>query len=301
MTRRLVYEVMCSVSGDRKRKLDKTMAELQDRWGSAAVRRLGQMQRGSVPHVPTGFPALDKALAIGGLPSGRITEIVGIPTSGMATLTLTIAARAQKRSGIIVYIDLGHNFDPEFAVQCGLDLNHLVLVRPQDGYQALHVLQDFVAGGGIAALVFDGDPVYFEDSQAAMALAATLNKIIAPLSQSTCLLLFLTSLSPSSSSPDSTASKSTANGYPNGSIIPHHAAVRLHLQHVKWLYKEGDISGYNARIIVAKNKLGPAGKQVSFSIQYRELNHFETLTTTAIDHPPPRLRAERSLIEGAAT
>jgi len=282
------------VNGDRKQKLNETMAELQDRWGSSAVRRLGQMQRGSVPHVPTGFPVLDKALAIGGLPSGRITEIVGIPTSGMATLTLTIAARAQKHSGMVVYIDLGHNFDPEFAAKCGLDLDQLVLVRPKDHYQALHILQDFVAGGDIGALVFDADPSHFKDSQAAKALAATLNKIIAPLSQSTCLLLFLTSLSSSSSATNTP----TTQGYPNGSIIPHHSAVRLYLQREKWLYKEGDISGYRAQIVVAKNKLGPAGKQVNLSIQYSGMSHFEALTTTTIDNSPSQLKAAGSMMDG---
>jgi hypothetical protein len=151
------------VNSDKMQKLEKTMAELEDRWGFSAVRRLGQVLRSSVPHVPTGFPALDNALAIGGLPSGRITEIVGSPTSGVVTLALTLAARAQELSGSAIYVDLGHNFDPQFATHCGLDLNNLVLVRPKDAFQALSILHDFVAGGAIGAIGPDylpTEPVY---------------------------------------------------------------------------------------------------------------------------------------------
>lgn len=298
---------MWRVSIDRKQKLEETVAVLQDRWGSSAVRRLGQMQKTSVPHVPTGFPALDEALAIGGLPSGRICELVGIPTSGMATVALTIAGRAQDQSGTVVYIDVGHNFDPDFAAHCGLDLDRLLLVRPGDVYQALHILQDFVASSGIGALVFDADQSLFRDPQPAKTLATTLDRIIAPLSQTTCLLMFLTSLSSSlSSSPpnrlaDRSPSPPSLTGYPNGSIIPHHSAVRLFLQREKWLHKQGDISGYRAQIVVAKNKLGPAGKQVNLSIQFAGTVSCEIVTTTADEAIPSTKGNERSDNDGGGS
>ena len=256
------------------------MAELQDRWGSSAVRRLGQMQRGPVPHVPTGFPALDAALAIGGLPSGRITEIVGVPTSGMATLALTISAQVQKRSGPVFYIDLGCNFDAEYADYCGLDLNRLVLIQPKDAFQALHILQDFVAGGGIGALVFDVEPSTFNDPQHTKALATTLDKIIAPLSQTKFIVLFLTSKKASKNAWNKTASSYSLIGYPGDSIIPHHSSVRLHIQREKWFYKDGDICGYQALIVVAKNKLGPTGKEVSFSVFFSGSNSVNSVIAT---------------------
>jgi recombination protein RecA len=197
----------------------------------------------------------------------------------MASIALTIASRAQDRTGTVVYIDVGHNFDPDFAAHCGIDLNRLLLVRPGDVYQALHILLDFVAGDGIGTLVFDADQSLFSDLRPAKALASTLDRIIAPLSQSTCLLMFLTSLNSTSGS-SSTASLSS---FPNASLIPHHSAVRLFLKREKWLYKQGDISGYRAQIIVAKNKLGPAGKQVNVSIQFAGTVSLETVTTTGED------------------
>jgi recombination protein RecA len=282
------------VSSDRKQKLEKTVAILQDRWGSSAVRRLGQVERTTVPHIPTGFPALDEALVIGGLPSGRISEFVGIPTSGMATVALTIAGRAQDQSGTVVYIDVGHNFDPDFAAHCGIDLNRLLLVRPADVSQALHILQDFVASSGIGTLVFDADQSLFREPRPAKTLVTTLDRIIAPLSQTTCLLMFLTSFS-------STPSQPSLTGYPNGSIIPHHSSVRLFLKREKWLYKQGDISGYRAQIVVAKNKLGPAGKQVNLSIQFAGTVSCEAVTTTADEAVPSTTGNERSDKDGGGS
>lgn len=281
---------MWKVSSDRKQKLDETMAELQDRWGSTAVRRLGQAQRNPVAHIPTGFPALDEALTIGGLPCGRISEIVGIPTSGMATLALTIAARAQDHSTPVVYIDVGHNFDPDFASRCGLDLNQLILVRPQETNQALHILQDFVSGGGIGVLVFDADQTHFSDPPLAKTLATTLDKIIAPLSKTKCLLVFLTSLR--------STGGSSLNGQGTSSIIPHHSAVRLSIRRDKWLYTEGDISGYRAQIVVAKNKLGPSGKQVDLSIQFSGRVFIKALDLTSEEDGPSRA-GHGALIKGS--
>ena len=259
------------MESDRKEKLEKTMAALEDRWGSTAVQPLGQRLRSPVPHLSTGFPALDKATGIGGLPTGRIIEIMGNGTSGAVTLALTLVARAQSEPGSVIYIDLGDNFDPVFAANCGLDLDQLVLVRPRDASHALSIMHDFVSEGSTGALVFDADHSFFSDTQSTKALAMTLDRTIAPLSQSSCLLLFVTSSYVKVSSPDI----QTRNASPNGSIIPHHSAVRLQLQREKWLYKDGDISGYKAQVSVVKNKLGPAGKEIKLSIWLYGRSSFE--------------------------
>jgi recombination protein RecA len=52
-------------------------------------------------------PTLDKALAgIGGIPRGRLIELLGAPTLGMATLALKIMAEAQAAKDVAAYMDL---------------------------------------------------------------------------------------------------------------------------------------------------------------------------------------------------
>jgi hypothetical protein len=109
--------------------------------------------------------------------------------------------------------------------------------------------------------------------------------------------MFLTSLSSASRLPDTPS----LTGYPNGSIIPHHSAVRLFLQREKWLYKQGDISGYRAQIVVAKNKLGPAGKQVNISIQFAGTVSCEVVTTNVDEAVPSTKGNERSDKDGGGS
>ena len=252
------------MAADKKQKLEMTVAALQKKWGTRAIRRLRtKEQRIVIPHIPTGFPALDDALEIGGLPRGRISEIVGIPTSGMATIALRTIANAQKEASHAIYIDPAQTFDPEYAARCGLALERLLLVRPYNMHQSMAILQDFIKNlgpdsDGIPILIFDTPINLLTDSKQLQHLATTLDRIAVPLSQSICALLFLVSLP--------NQSNSTMKSYPPGSTLPHHAAVRLFVKRERWLYKQFDIHGYQAQVVIAKNKFGPGGRQVSIAI-----------------------------------
>jgi recombination protein RecA len=206
---------------------------------------------------------LDKALTIGGLPRGRISEISGVPTSGMATVALKIIAQDQSQSsaGGAIYIDPAHTFDPEYAVRCGLELSQLILVRPYDMEQALTILADFILSGGVSCLVFDAPASVVTDAQPAQVLSTNLGRLIAPLSQSGCVLLFLTSL-PAGTDPETAKSLLSSVG----SALPHYASVRLHIQRERWIYRKRDIRGYQAQVAVIKNKLGPAGQEATIEI-----------------------------------
>ena len=243
------------VDPEKKRKLEETVAALQARWGTQAVGRRIPEQ---IPHLPTTIPALDEALVIGGLPRGRISEIIGVPTSGMATIALQIIASAQKQARTAIYIDPDHTFDPAYAAQWGLELNRMVLVRPYNTEQALAILRDFILSGGISILVFDTPFNLLRQPESAQILATTLDRIIAPLGQTNCVLLFL--------SPLTSGKNSSLASYPAGAALPHYATVRLFIQRESWIYKDRDISGYQAQILVLKNKLGPADKRISISL-----------------------------------
>jgi recombination protein RecA len=246
------------VDSDKKHKLETTISALQDRWGSKAIGRWKENQASAVAHVSTGFPALNEALAIGGLPRGRISEINGIPSSGMATIALKIMAEA--RGNMAVYIDLEHNFDPAYAARCGLALEQLVLVRPGAVAQGLAILQDFVVGAEVDILVFDASLGRLVESQASQTLATMLGRLIAPLGRTQSVLLFLISL-PAESPP-------AGARQPVSAALAHFATVRLFIQRESWIYRQGDINGYQAQVLVLKNKLGPAGKQASINVVF---------------------------------
>lgn len=243
----------------RQRQLEMTVAAIQRRYGPWALVRGGPQaaEPAAIPHIPTGFPALDRALTIGGLPKGQVCELVGPATSGKTTLALKFLVQAQADGGEVGYVDQALYFDPDYAYRCGLDLSRLVVGRPQDGRETLVMVESLVRSGTLAALVLDAFDFTWTDPQAALGWMATFSRLPAALAHSGTVLLVLHEL------PFSSRMQSEV-----GLTVAHGAAVRLQVVRERWLRRGGDIRGYQARVEVLKNRFGPAGRTVSLAIEF---------------------------------
>ena len=246
----------------RKRRLEMTVAGLQARYGPRALRRL-RPQTQAIPHVSTRFPPLDQALGSGGLSRGHITELVSVPSAGTTTLALNVVAQAQTE-GLAVYLDIDQNFDPPYAAQLGVDLDRLVLIEPGSWREACAIMRDFVLAGHSSILVFDAPAHLFlrshghTESRQARTLAATLDRLISPLSQTRCVLLFLVTFMPGTAP--------LPSGQAIHAALSHYAAVRLVVYRLRWLYGQRDIRGYEAKVYIAKNKLAASAGPVSLAM-----------------------------------
>ena len=105
--------------------------------------------------IPTGSADLDAALGVGGIPRGRITEAYGPEGAGKTTLALSVIARAQQGGGTACFIDTEHALDLAWATTLGVDLERLVLCRPEHGEQALQVAEVLIGSGSLDVLVVD--------------------------------------------------------------------------------------------------------------------------------------------------
>ena len=245
------------MTNEKKEKLALTIAAMQKRWGTRIIGRSPAQLTSAFPAISTSFPPLDEAIGIGGIPRGRISELVGMPTSGMATLALKIAASAQENGGMAVFLDLIGTFDPGYAWRCGVRLSLLTLVRPYNVKQSLSILSDFAINGGIGLIIFDMPLSLQNQSHNVIELSSTLGSILASLSRNETALLFLTSL----------PSQNDA-AYPEQATLPHFASLRLLLNKERWLYKQRDVYGYEAQVIIAKNKLHKPGPNVRIRITF---------------------------------
>jgi recombination protein RecA len=249
----------------RQRQLDTAVAAIRHRYGSRAVVK-GKPATASdgVPHIPTGFPTLDRALGIGGLPKGKVCELVGPATSGKTTLALKFLAQACRhgptRNEQVAYVDQALYFDPDYAHRCGLDLSRLLVGTSHDLREALAMTEALIHSGGHAAVVFDALDFLWTDPEAASLLAATLNRLPAALSRSGTTLLVLHESSRAGASPTGTS--------PALSALAHYAAVRLQVVREEWIHRQSDIRGYKARVEVLKNRWGPTGRTVTLSIEF---------------------------------
>lgn len=256
------------MASKKRKRLQATVTAIQRRWGWQALQR-GQQAfdpKADVPHFSTTFPALDEALAgIGGIPRGRITEILGEPTSGMVTLALKIVTQAQAQGDTAIYIDLGATFDPDYAARYGVKPSQLLLVRLASGREALDITRDLVTGRGTGVVIFDSVADLLAAAPQTPALTPSLRALPQALAHAHCALIFLTPLQfGHAHSPDN---------YPSGLALPHWATVRLLLRKERWLQKQGDIRGYQARVLVLKNKFGPAGRSAQIAITFNGVVH----------------------------
>ena len=253
----------CSTMGkgiEKQEKAEEAVAAIRQRWGTAAIGRPGSRLAEQVTAIPTGFAALDAALGVGGIPRGRISELIGIPTSGMSTLALNIMAGAQAEGGAVVYFDVERTFDPGYARRCGVELAHMVLVHPGDASEALAVLADFVLSDAADLLVLDWPPALQADARLQRKLISTLGRLLAPLNKNETTLLFLSTFWPQGAERVPADEIETA--------LLHFAAVRLVLHKARWLYRHRDVQGYEARVTVVKNKLSRPGQSVEIAIMF---------------------------------
>jgi recombination protein RecA len=106
------------------------------------------------PPLPTGFPALDRALG-GGLPRGRILEWFGPSGCGKTTLAIQILAHLQRGGATVAWIDADHAFDPAYAFKLGLDMERVPLAQPASAEQALETVRQLAMSSAVEAIVVD--------------------------------------------------------------------------------------------------------------------------------------------------
>jgi len=240
------------MTSDRQRKLDAVVARLQLQYGPRAVHKAAPAPE-PIAHLSTTFPDLDTALG-GGLPRGRITEILGPATSGKVTLAAkTLSAAHGEREALVAWLDLPRTCDPDYLHRCGLDLDRLLVVRPRDAADALAIAIHLVESNTLAALVFDGTAQLAQADPATV--TGSLERLATVVTQTQTAVIFLTERA--SASPKPGAQSTT---------LAHVATVRLALRREQWLMRGNDVRGYAGQVEILKHKLGKAGAVVPLRI-----------------------------------
>src|ERR1700756_4368074 len=132
-------------SMDKSKALDAALSQIERSFGKGSIMRLGKGNKASgIETVATGSLGLDIALGMGGLPRGRVVEIYGPESSGKTTLALHVVAEAQRKGGIVAYVDAEHALDPIYARKLGVDVDELLISQPDTGEQALEITDTLV-------------------------------------------------------------------------------------------------------------------------------------------------------------
>src|SRR5271166_2253127 len=79
--------------------------------------------------LPSNLVPFDRLIG-GGLPRGRISEIVGGVTSGKTSAAAAFAAAATRMGETVAWIDSTNSFDPPSHTRAGADLSRVLWVNP---------------------------------------------------------------------------------------------------------------------------------------------------------------------------
>ena len=252
---------------DKEKALAETFKAIEKQYGKGAVMKLGDKALEAIEVIPSGSIALDVALGVGGYPKGRIIEIYGPESSGKTTFALHAIAEAQKNGGYAAFVDAEHALDPTYAKALGVDTDNLILSQPDNGEQALEIVEALVRSNAIDIIVIDsvaalvpqaeieGDMGSSHVGLQARLMSQAMRKLAGIINKTKTVAIFINQIREKVGvmfgNPETTS---------GGRALKFYSTIRLDIRRVDQIKQGTEAVGNLTKIRVVKNKVAPPFK-----------------------------------------
>lgn len=221
----------------------------------------------------------------GGIPIGKIVEIIGQESSGKSLLCQHIAANVQKKGGFVAYIDTESAIDAKFMERIGVNIDSMLYAQPGTMENVLETMEEIVkrvreSNDDIpVALIWDsvaGTPTKAEIegtfdpkesiAEAAKIISKAMRKLTKEIGESRIIAVFTNQLKTSIGVKFGDPMSATYGG----KAIPFHSSLRIKLAKRGLVKKLEDVIGIGCEAKIIKSRVAPPFRTCNFNILFNE-------------------------------